>query len=649
VDDTAHLGEPAPAAPKEGPAAEADVPPPAAERLPPGPTPTAAEPVVAEAAPPPGDAPCDTADASPDPAPQPAEPVSERPVAPVPAETVAAAPEAPAEAGKADELKDLPTAPAPAADLVSVAASAADDRQPAGEAEVDAKETETNPILPAQPGPEAEAAHQTAAAVELPHYPPHEWEEARESEPAEGAGRGEQPAQPEALPAAVRAAPAPQLVSPGAEVPAPRIGRQEPENPPFGLTADASPPFIPAPASASSEPAESGGSAQAGPAPVALASIEEERRPEDSPEAAEPHPDVAAPAAVVVPSEVPRLSGDEPLIPEPKQAPVGSSEKQAPAVPPAASIQSPAWPLSDDTVQPTSQLAAVPELPALPGPARAPLPAVQKYAARPLPDLRRTLPYVGLALRAAAIATVGLVVTVLALAVVYRWVNPPISALMIGRSLAGTEIERSWVPLERISPHLMRAVILSEDGGFCRHSGVDWAAIEEAIETDRGGSTITMQVVKNLFLWPSRSYVRKAIEIGLAYLVEALWPKRRILEIYLNIAEWGDGVFGAEAAAETHFGKRAGRLTVEEAALLAAVLPNPIERTAGAPSEITGRLASRLATKMRTSRADFSCVPVPRLEPRAAPPRSPRPRSPNRAPERSLEKPPLVQGPRMTL
>ena len=278
------------------------------------------------------------------------------------------------------------------------------------------------------------------------------------------------------------------------------------------------------------------------------------------------------------------------------------------------------------------------------------------YATR-LPDVRRALPYVGLALRATALAMAGLVITMLALAVLYRWVNPPISTLMIGRSLAGTEIERTWAPLERISPHLMRAVILSEDSAFCRHRGVDWTALEEAIETDRGGSTITMQVVKNLFLWPSRSYVRKAIEIGLAYLVEALWPKRRILEIYLNIAEWGDGVFGAEAAAQTHFGKRAARLSAEEAALLAAALPNPIERTAGAPSEVTSRLAARLAARMRTSRADLSCVPVPRLEPRTAPPRSPQQRSPHRTPERTpertpdrtLERPPLVQGPRMTL
>jgi monofunctional biosynthetic peptidoglycan transglycosylase len=232
---------------------------------------------------------------------------------------------------------------------------------------------------------------------------------------------------------------------------------------------------------------------------------------------------------------------------------------------------------------------------------------------------RGLLPYVRLALRGAAAAVGGLAITVVLLVVLYRWVNPPVSMLMLGQSITGTPIERTWVPIDRVSPNLIRAVVLSEDGRFCGHHGVDLGALKEAMESDRGGSTITMQVVKNLFLWPSRSYVRKAIEISLAYLVEAIWPKRRILEIYLNIAEWGDGIFGAEAAARAHFDKRASRLTVEEAALLAVALPNPIERTAGAPSLGTGRLASRLLDRMAASRADLSCLPAPRTAPRKAP------------------------------
>jgi monofunctional biosynthetic peptidoglycan transglycosylase len=224
------------------------------------------------------------------------------------------------------------------------------------------------------------------------------------------------------------------------------------------------------------------------------------------------------------------------------------------------------------------------------------------------------LPYLRLALQGAAAVAAGLAIIVLTLVVLYRWVDPPTSTLILGQRLAGTPIERRWVPLERISPHLVRAVILSEDGGFCRHRGVDWGAMEEAIENARGGSTITMQVVKNLFLWPSRSYVRKVIEIGLAYLVEAIWPKRRILEIYLNIAEWGDGVFGAEAAARHHFGKSAALLTAAEAALLAVALPSPTERTAGSPSPGMSRLANRLLTRMAISRASVACVrAAPRL------------------------------------
>src|SRR6185436_4995918 len=122
--------------------------------------------------------------------------------------------------------------------------------------------------------------------------------------------------------------------------------------------------------------------------------------------------------------------------------------------------------------------------------------------------------------------------------------------------------------------YLQRAVIASEDGRFCQHHGVDWDEIEEAIERardgiPRGGSTISMQVVKNLFLWPSKSYVRKALEFPLTFAIEMAWSKPRILEIYLNIAEWGPGVFGAEAAARYHFGKSAATLTPSQAALLA--------------------------------------------------------------------------------
>ena len=216
--------------------------------------------------------------------------------------------------------------------------------------------------------------------------------------------------------------------------------------------------------------------------------------------------------------------------------------------------------------------------------------------------------YLRLAMHVTGAAVIGLTTTVLVLILLYRWIDPPTSNLMLGQRLLGTQVEQRWVPIERMSQHLVQAVILSEDGAFCRHRGVDWGAMSEAIESARGGSTITMQVVKNLFLWPSRSYVRKALEIALAYIVEVVWSKQRILEIYLNVAEWGPGVFGAEAAARNHFAKRASQLSPQEAALLAVSLPNPIERQAGHPGWQTRRLANNLLIRMRAARTPMRCV-----------------------------------------
>ncbi len=220
--------------------------------------------------------------------------------------------------------------------------------------------------------------------------------------------------------------------------------------------------------------------------------------------------------------------------------------------------------------------------------------------------------YLRLAARIAGSVVLTLTAAILLLVVLYRWIDPPASTLMLGQQLTGTEIEQRWVPIERISPHLVQAVILSEDGGFCRHRGVDWSALEEAIESSRGGSTITMQVVKNLFLWPQRSYIRKALEIVLAYVVEVVWPKERVLEIYLNIAEWGPGIFGAEAAARSHFGRSASQLSPQEAALLAVSLPSPIERRAGYPDQQMRRLANNLQLRMRAVRSVPQCVRVRR-------------------------------------
>jgi monofunctional biosynthetic peptidoglycan transglycosylase len=212
-----------------------------------------------------------------------------------------------------------------------------------------------------------------------------------------------------------------------------------------------------------------------------------------------------------------------------------------------------------------------------------------------------------------ALAGLALLLGLASLIVLYRWLNPPTSMLMLAQRLGGTMITRHWQPLEHISSNLQLAVIVSEDGRFCRHHGVDWEELESAIDQSvdgfaRGGSTIAMQTVKNLFLWPAKSYLRKAIEIPLAYAVDASWGKRRLLEIYLNIAEWGPGVFGAEAAARYHFHKPAALLTPREAALLAVSLPNPFERRAGAPGPGTQRLAANLMLRMRAAPGMARCV-----------------------------------------
>jgi monofunctional biosynthetic peptidoglycan transglycosylase len=234
-------------------------------------------------------------------------------------------------------------------------------------------------------------------------------------------------------------------------------------------------------------------------------------------------------------------------------------------------------------------------------------------AAPSQPLVRDITPFLHRGLRLGALTLGALACLVLVLIVLYRWVNPPTSTLMLGQWLTGTRIDQRWVPLNRISPYLQRAVITSEDGRFCQHRGVDWGEIEEAIERardgiPRGGSTISMQVVKNLFLWPSKSYVRKALEFPLTFAIELAWSKPRILEIYLNIAEWGPGVFGAEAAARYHFGKSAATLTSSQAALLAVSLPNPIERRAGAPGPGMQRLAGTIHARMLASPSNAACV-----------------------------------------
>lgn len=191
----------------------------------------------------------------------------------------------------------------------------------------------------------------------------------------------------------------------------------------------------------------------------------------------------------------------------------------------------------------------------------------------------------------------------------------PVSTLMLWRSMSRARVERVWMPLERISPELARTVIVAEDARFCTHKGVDFSEMREAIdEADnlakaRGGSTITQQLAKNLFLWQGRSFVRKALEFPLALWINLVIPKRRQLEIYLNIAEWGpNGIFGAEAASWFAFNKPAEDLSLDEAALLAATLPNPRKRLPQQPSPVVWRLAGIYEMRSMASAGIDRCV-----------------------------------------
>lgn len=209
------------------------------------------------------------------------------------------------------------------------------------------------------------------------------------------------------------------------------------------------------------------------------------------------------------------------------------------------------------------------------------------------------------ALTLAALATIAIIS--------YRFVNPPGSTIMLARVVTGKPVKHQWVPISRISRHVIRAVIASEDNRFCRHWGVDPEEIRRAIKRARNGyirgaSTISMQTAKNLFLWPQRSYIRKAIEIPLTFAMEAAWPKRRMLEIYLNIVEWGPGVFGIEAASRYHFKKSARSITPAEASLLAASLPNPIVRRAGRPGPKTAKHSNVISQRVSKSPPPTGCV-----------------------------------------
>jgi monofunctional glycosyltransferase len=211
----------------------------------------------------------------------------------------------------------------------------------------------------------------------------------------------------------------------------------------------------------------------------------------------------------------------------------------------------------------------------------------------------------------AGLALLALFIGLVALYAVAR----PVSTLMLARTIEGKSYQRIYTPLRSIAPTALAAVIASEDAGFCDNDGVDWGALREVLGgagehgPSRGASTLTMQTAKNLFLWPGRSTIRKGVEIGMALVLGEVWSKARALEIYLNVAEWGDGLFGIEAAAQRYFHKSASQLNPHEAALLATALPNPFLRNPARPSPIQRRLAGSLESKARENSDLLKCLP----------------------------------------
>ncbi|MBZ0208265.1 MAG: monofunctional biosynthetic peptidoglycan transglycosylase [Hyphomicrobium sp.] len=337
---------------------------------------------------------------------------------------------------------------------------------------------------------------------------------------------------------------------------------------------------------------------QAAPAPI------EQVPPRDEPAAAEP------PLAEPVLHEPVRAGpvAHEPYQSKPEPEPEPEPQSTPHLAPPAQSVRlqhdiAAAWsPPRPMRREPTFERSE----PALRSAAVA-SPNTQQAPARDYRDMvRRTA-------NVAFLVFCGWFIAVLLLIAAYRFINPPVSALMALQWVSGTPIHKQWVPLERISPNLTRAVIVAEDGRFCQHWGVDFVEAANAIRraTDgypRGASTITMQVAKNLFLLPTKSYLRKLIEIPLTFAIELAWPKWRILEVYLNIVEWGPGIFGAEAASRAHFGRSAAGLSTRQAAQLAVVLPNPIVRDAGSPSPRTAHRASVIQARAARNREASFCV-----------------------------------------
>ncbi len=208
------------------------------------------------------------------------------------------------------------------------------------------------------------------------------------------------------------------------------------------------------------------------------------------------------------------------------------------------------------------------------------------------------------ALRIVFKSVIALFALSIALTVVYRWVNPPITLLMISRALHGADINKKWVPLDQISPNLVRASIASEDNNYLGHRGFDLGAIYDAIDErnsgkrQRGASTISQQTAKNVFLWSGKSWIRKGLEVYFTFLIEHIWGKERIMEVYLNSIEMGRGIYGADAVARINFGTTPDKLTRSQSAYIAVSLPNPLQRDSGHPTARMTKMHNTIKKRM---------------------------------------------------
>ena len=321
---------------------------------------------------------------------------------------------------------------------------------------------------------------------------------------------------------------------------------------------------------------------------------------EEPPVIVEPEPAIEAPVEW-------RAEEPEPPAPEihAEEAPSQIEEDVEEAVEEPPLMEFPEPPLTLREPARNESLFGEPEIP-MPDETEAPAPAHARDAQRVLDlDLGRIK-------RTKRFGLFGTIFTVLFIALVlapvtwvgaYRFIDAPGTVLMLQRAAGGQQIRYNPVPITRMSPNIVRAVIAAEDSRFCTHHGFDVEAIEDAMEANadggrmRGGSTISQQTAKNLFLWPSRSWIRKGFETYFTSLTEFMWPKRRIMEQYLNVAEWGDGIFGVEAASMARFGVHASDLNALQAARLAAVLPSPNRWRADSPGPYVRRRAGTIVQR----------------------------------------------------